>query len=88
MENEIVDSKIEFIRGIINLLLDVSILFISIKYIEKGEMTIGGLVAFSTYLSKLLIAISKILDININKQAVNISYQRISSLLEKNIYPK
>lgn len=51
-------------------------------------MTIGGLVAFSTYLSKLLIAISKILDININKQAVNISYQRISSLLEKNIYPK
>ena len=48
-------------------------------------MTIGGLVAFSTYLSKLLIAISKILDININKQAVNISYQRISSLLEKYI---
>ena len=38
--------------------------------------------AFNTYLSKLLTAISKILDININKQAVNVSYERILSMFK------
>lgn len=83
MKSVFIDSNIEFLRGIISLCLDVAILFVASKFIINGTLTIGNLVAFNTYLSRLLIAISKILDINMNKQVVNISYSRIMSLLEK-----
>lgn len=84
MKSMYIDTQIEFLRGIISLILDVLILLIAALFILNGKMTLGNLVAFNTYLSKLLIAISKILDININKQVVNISYDRILSIFEKN----
>lgn len=81
MGNMHVETQIELGRGVISIFLDVLILYIATIYISSGKLTLGSLVAFNTYLSKLLTAISKILDININKQAVNVSYERILSLL-------
>jgi len=82
MKNMNVETQIELGRGIISIFLDVLILYIATIYISNGKFTLGSLVAFNTYLSKLLTAISKILDININKQAVNVSYERILSMFK------
>lgn len=82
MKNMNVETQIELGRGIISIFLDVLILYIATIYISNGKLTLGSLVAFNTYLSKLLTAISKILDININKQAVNVSYERILSMFK------
>lgn len=75
------DTKIELGRGIVSIILNILVLHIATIYILGGKLTLGNLIAFNTYLNNLLVAISKLLEININKQAVNISYKRICSLL-------
>lgn len=81
MEDIQIDTKIELGRGIVSIVLDILVLYIATLYILGGKLTLGNLIAFNTYLNKLLVAISKLLEININKQAVNISYKRICSLI-------
>lgn len=83
MRNAKLTSLVSFLRGLINNLFDILILFISALIIFGGKMTIGSMVAFNTYLQKLFEAITKIMDINMNKQNVNVNYERINTLLQE-----
>lgn len=83
MRNAKLISLVSFLRGFVNNLFDILILFISALIIFGGKMTIGSMVAFNTYLQKLVEAITKIMDINMNKQNVNVNYERICTLLQE-----
>ena len=48
-----------------------------------GKMTIGNMVAFNSYLEMLMQAVSKVLELNLNKQGVIVSYERISQVKEE-----
>jgi len=83
MRNAKLTSLVSFLRGFVNNLFDILILFISALIIFGGKMTIGSMVAFNTYLQKLVEAITKIMDINMNKQNINVNYERIYTLLHE-----
>lgn len=81
VENIKLSGVITLIRGGVSSALDIVILAVSAMFIFMGEMTIGSMVAFNTYLQKLFEAIKKILDLNVNRQNVMVSYERIGELL-------
>lgn len=83
MRNAKLSSLVSFLRSLVSNVFDIIILFISAVIIFGGKMTIGSMVAFNTYLQKLFEAISKIMTINMNKQSVNVNYERIRMLLQE-----
>ena len=48
-------------------------------------MTVGSLVAFNSYLDMLFQAVSKMLELNLNRQSVVVSYERIQELEEREL---
>ena len=50
--------------------------------IIAGNMTIGMLVSFSSYMEKFFEAVSKIMELNLNKQQVMVCYERIKDILD------
>lgn len=60
--------------------VNIAILFCAGMAIINGQMSIGNMVAFNSYLSTLLEACNKILELNLDKQKVNISYERMQEL--------
>lgn len=71
---------ISLIQKILNQSFEIIIIFISALLIISGNMTIGNMVSFNSYLEKLFSSISKILSINLNKHSVKISLDRIVEL--------
>lgn len=73
-------NKVGGVRGIVVVILNTGILFCAGMSIMNGQMSIGSMVAFNSYLSTLLEACNKILELNLDKQKVRICYERIREL--------
>ena len=72
--------QVSVIRAILSSGLNVALLTIAGILIMDGEMTIGNLVAFNSYLEMLYQAISKMLELNLNKQGVIVSCERLGEI--------
>lgn len=73
------------VRSIVSNLFDILIIYVSAMIIFAGGMTVGSMVAFNTYLAQLFDAIEKILEINMNKQSMEVNRNRILKLYEEPI---
>ena len=82
MKKEVLLQKIGFIRGGSGNIINVIILFIAGMSIVAGNMTIGMLVSFCSYMEKFFEALSKIMELNLNKQEVVVSYERMNEILK------
>ena len=62
-------------------IINVIILLVAGISIIAGNMTIGMLVSFSSYMEKFFEAISKLMELNLNKQEVIVCFERIKEIL-------
>lgn len=81
LKKEVLLQKIGFIRGGLGNIINVIILFVAGMSIVAGNMTIGMLVSFCSYMEKFFEALSKIMELNLNKQEVVVSYERMNEIL-------
>ena len=73
------------LRSLLSSALNVILLTIAGIFITQGKMTVGSLVAFNSYLDMLFQAVSKMLELNLNRQSVVVSYERIQELEEREL---
>ena len=71
LKSIVLSKGIGVIRGSFGNTINVIILFVAGLLIIAGNMTIGMLVSFSSYMEKFFEAVSKIMELNLNKQQVN-----------------
>lgn len=82
LKSVVLSKVIGVIRGGLGHIINVTILLVAGVSIIAGHMTIGMLVSFSSYMEKFLEAFSKIMELNLNKQEVIVSYERIKAILD------
>ena len=80
VKSTLLSSGISTARSLLMNVLDIIILTIAGMFIMAGQLTIGNMVAFNSYLEKLSQAVSKVLELNLNRQGVFISYGRIEEI--------
>ena len=80
IRNVKLSEKIVLIQGIINCILTISILGVAGYYIMEKTLTIGSMIAFNSYMEKLIFTVGRLLQINRNKQGVYVSKYRLESL--------
>ena len=85
MKNITLTSGISMLRSLLSSALNVILLTIAGIFITQGKMTVGSLVAFNSYLDMLFQAVSKMLELNLNRQSVVVSYERIQELEEREL---
>lgn len=85
MKNVGLTSGISMLRSLLSSALNVILLTISGIFITQGKMSVGSLVAFNSYLDMLFQAVSKMLELNLNRQSVVVSYERIRELEEREL---
>lgn len=73
-------ALIKILQQVINNIFEVIIILFSGIFIAQGAMSIGSMVAFNTYLEKLFSTISKILSLNLDKQSLFVSSDRIKEI--------
>ena len=73
-------SIISVLQELLNNIFEILIIYLSAVFIINDVLTIGNMVSFNTYLQKLFSTISKLLSINISKQSVDVSMDRIQEL--------
>lgn len=83
MKNVTLTSGISMLRSFLSSVLNVILLTLAGIFITQGKMTVGSLVAFNSYLDMLFQAVSKMLELNLNRQSVVVSYERIRELEER-----
>ena len=80
MKNTYLNGMVEIIRGLLSDGINIVILFVAGWSIIKGYMTIGHMVAFNSYLEKFFEAMSKVMQLNLNRQGVLVNYERMQEL--------
>ena len=85
MKSVTLTSGISMLRSLLSSALNVILLTIAGIFITQGKMTVGSLVAFNSYLDMLFQAVSKMLELNLNRQSVVVSYERIQELEEREL---
>lgn len=73
-------NKVGSLRGLLIVFLNITILFCAGTAIINRQMSIGNMVAFNSYLLTLLEACNKVLELNLDKQKVNVCYERMLKL--------
>lgn len=73
-----------FITTLIAVISSLFIIYYSSILINRGLLTVGLMVSFNTYINKLFDSIKQILSLNIEKQEVEVSIDRISQILLDN----
>lgn len=80
MKNTYLNGMVEIIRGLLSDGINIVILFVAGWAIIEGHMTIGHMVAFNSYLEKFFEAMSKVMQLNLNRQGVIVNYERMQEL--------
>lgn len=80
IKNTVLISEISMLRSLLGGGLNVVLLMIAGIFITHGQMTVGNLITFNSYLDMLFQAITKILELNLNRQGVLVSYERLQEL--------
>ena len=83
IKNVYLSSLINFLQQLFNQIFEVIIIFISAVFIIKGILSIGMMVSFNSYLEKLFDAISRLISLNLEKQTLAISLERINDIQSK-----
>lgn len=74
-------SIVNILTTLITVFSSLFIIYYSAILINKGVLTIGLMVSFNTYINKLFGSISQILSLNIQKQDVEVSIERLTKIL-------
>lgn len=83
MKNTKLTSGVTALRAVFGSMMNIVLLTVAGFFIMDGKMSIGNMVAFNSYLEMLMQAVSKILELNMNKQGVIVSFERISQIKEE-----
>ncbi len=80
IKNTCLINIIGMLRGMLGNVINIVILLIAGVAIISGQMTIGNMVAFNTYLGSFFESIFKVMELNLDRQSVLISYKRMLEL--------
>lgn len=73
-------NSVRMLSHVISSVFQLVTLYLSAKFIIEGTLTIGSMIAFSTYMGKLYDVVSRILSMNISAQGVIVSMDRMDAL--------
>ena len=82
MSNLKINMTVTSIQDLITIILSSLILFISAKLIILGNLTLGNIVAFSSYMEKLHTSIKKIGDLNLSFNEVIVDLERYKRVMD------
>lgn len=82
MSNLKINMTVTSIQDLITIILSSLILFISAKLIILGNLTLGNIVAFSSYMEKLHTSIKKIGDLNLSFNEVIVDLERYKKIMD------
>ncbi|SUB56906.1 ABC transporter transmembrane domain-containing protein [Peptoniphilus lacrimalis] len=82
MSNLKINMTVTSLQDLITIILSSLILFISAKLIILGNLTLGNIVAFSSYMEKLHSSIKKICDLNFSFNEVIVDLERYKKIID------
>ena len=82
MSNLKINMTVTSLQDLITIILSSLILFISAKLIILGNLTLGNIVAFSSYMEKLHSSIKKIGDLNLSFNEVIVDLERYRKIMD------
>ncbi|HGI3301011.1 TPA: ABC transporter transmembrane domain-containing protein [Streptococcus agalactiae] len=82
MSNLKIKMTVTSLQDLITIILSSLILFISAKLIILGNLTLGNIVAFSSYMEKLHSSIKKIGDLNLSFNEVIVDLERYRKIMD------
>ena len=82
MSNLKINMTVTSIQDFITIILSSLILFISARLIILGNLTLGNIVAFSSYMEKLHTSIKKIGDLNLSFNEVIVDLERYKKIMD------
>lgn len=82
MSNLKINITVTSFQDLITIILSSLILFISAKLIILGNLTLGNIVAFSSYMEKLHSSIKKIGDLNLSFNEVIVDLERYKKIMD------
>lgn len=82
MSNLKINMTVTSIQDLITIILSSLILFISARLIILGNLTLGNIVAFSSYMEKLHSSIKKIGDLNLSFNEVIVDLERYKKIMD------
>lgn len=82
MSNLKINMTVTSIQDFITIILSSLILFISARLIILGNLTLGNIVAFSSYMEKLHSSIKKIGDLNLSFNEVIVDLERYRKIMD------
>ncbi|HEQ6821304.1 TPA: ABC transporter ATP-binding protein [Streptococcus pyogenes] len=77
-----INMTVTSLQDLITIILSSLILFISAKLIILGNLTLGNIVAFSSYMEKLHTSIKKIGDLNLSFNEVIVDLERYKKIMD------
>ena len=77
------NNTVTLLKNLISTTFGLLIIYLSAKYIIRGVMTIGSMVAFNTYINKLFDAVSRVLSMNTNMQGVTVAMDRVEKMMSE-----
>ncbi|HES1177452.1 TPA: ABC transporter ATP-binding protein [Streptococcus pyogenes] len=88
MSNLKIKMTVTSLQDLITIILSSLILFISAKLIILGNLTLGNIVAFSSYMEKLHSSIKNIGDLNLSFNEVIVDLERYKRIMDNDIEKK
>lgn len=76
----IINGELGSLKGLADSAFSFGILFIASKLIVLGKLTIGNLVSFNEYISRLFDSVSKIMSLNMSFNNISVSIERINEI--------
>ncbi|EGD46914.1 ABC transporter related protein [Ruminiclostridium papyrosolvens DSM 2782] len=76
-------NNMSFLNNFVSLCFTLVIICFSGLLIQDDKLSVGNMVAFSMYVSKLFDATTRLLNLNLDAQSIGISIDRINSLLSE-----
>lgn len=75
-----INTIMQLIKTLINCISIYSLTYLFAIFITTGKLTVGNMVSFNTYASRLFDAISKIMTLNITSNKVKVSIERLEKI--------
>ncbi len=77
------NNTIELLNTLIAVISSLYVIYLSAVLIRSNLLTIGTMVSFNTYINNLFSSISEVLRLNISKQEVIISLNRVNEIMSE-----
>lgn len=77
----ILENVFEFLNTLITIISSLFIIYVSSLLIKQNLLTIGIMVSFNLYINKLFASVESVFSLNISKQRVMVSLERMTEIL-------